>query len=120
EYFSAIGLRGHYAEYEGQPFSEFTPESCADRRDWVIGTPDDAIAWLDAKMEETGGFGGLLLHSPEWTNRISGNAQWKCSHAMLCPTSKATIKPSKVSGIRFKRKPMTVKFYGIQADDPVI
>ena len=69
EYFSAIGLRGHYAEYEGQPFSEFTPESCADRRDWVIGTPDDAIAWLDAKMEETGGFGGLLLHSPEWTNR---------------------------------------------------
>ena len=69
EYFSAIGLRGHYAEYEGQPFSEFTPESCADRRDWVIGTPDDAIAWLDAKMKETGGFGGLLLHSPEWTNR---------------------------------------------------
>ena len=69
EYFSAIGLRGHYAEYEGQPFSEFTPESCADRRDWVIGTPDDAIAWLDAKIEETGGFGGLLLHSPEWTNR---------------------------------------------------
>jgi len=69
EYFSAIGLRGHYAEYEGQPFSEFTPESCADRRDWVIGTPDDAIAWLDAKMEETGGFGGLLPHSPEWTNR---------------------------------------------------
>ncbi len=69
EYFSAIGLRGHYAEYEGQPFSEFTPESCADRRDWVIGTPDDAIDWLEAKMEETGGFGGLLLHSPEWTNR---------------------------------------------------
>jgi limonene 1,2-monooxygenase len=69
EYFSAIGLRGHYAEYEGQPYSEFTPESCADIRDWVIGTPDDAIAWLEAKQEETGGFGGLLLHSPEWTDR---------------------------------------------------
>lgn len=69
EYFSAIGLRGHYAEYEGQPYSEFTPESCADIRDWVIGTPDDAIAWLEAKQEETSGFGGLLLHSPEWTDR---------------------------------------------------
>jgi limonene 1,2-monooxygenase len=69
EYFSSIGLHGHYAEYPGQPFSEFTPESCADIRDWVIGTPDDAIAWLAAKQEETGGFGGLLLHSPEWTDR---------------------------------------------------
>ena len=69
EYFSAIGLRGHYEEYEGQPYSEFTPESCADIRDWMIGTPDDAIAWLEAKQKETGGFGGLLLHSPEWTDR---------------------------------------------------
>ena len=41
-------------------------ESCADRRDWVIGTPDDGIAWIEQKLEETGGFGGLLLHCPEW------------------------------------------------------
>ena len=79
EYFSAIGLQGHYAEYEGQPFSEFTPESCADRRDWVIGTPDDGIKWLEEKLEETGGFGGMLLHVPEWTD----SQKWRRSMEMF-------------------------------------
>ena len=105
EYFSAIGLRGHYAEYEGQPFSErpMTPS---------LGSMQ--------KWRRPAGSGVYCCIVRNGLIGISGNAQWKCSHAMLCPTSKATIKRSKVSGIRFKRKPMTVKFYGIQADDPVI
>ena len=68
EYFSMIGLRGHYETYPGQPFEEFTPESCADIRDWVIGTPDDAINWIEEKIKYTGGFGGVMLHCHEWTN----------------------------------------------------
>ena len=79
EYFSAIGLQNHYAEYEGQPFSEITPESCADRRDWVIGTPDDGIKWLEDKLEATGGFGGMLLHVPEWTD----SQKWRRSMEMF-------------------------------------
>ncbi|MCZ6638054.1 MAG: LLM class flavin-dependent oxidoreductase [Alphaproteobacteria bacterium] len=79
EYFSAIGLQGHYAQYPDQPFSEFTPESCADIRDWVIGTPDDGIAWLEDKIEKTGGFGGMLLHCPEWTD----NQKWTRSMEMF-------------------------------------
>jgi limonene 1,2-monooxygenase len=67
EYFSAIGLQSHYEEYPGQPFAEFTPESCTDRRDWVIGTPDDAIAWIEDKLDVMGGFGGIMLTSHEWT-----------------------------------------------------
>lgn len=79
EYFSAIGLQSHYAEYPGQPFSEFTPESCADIRDWVIGTPDDGIKWIQDKMDETGGFGGMLLHVPEWTD----SQKWRRSMEMF-------------------------------------
>ena len=66
EYFSAIGLRGHYQQHEGQAFEDFTPESCAEMRDWVIGTPDDAIEWIEHKMDVTGGFGGLMLTAHEW------------------------------------------------------
>ena len=66
EYFSAIGLRGHYQQHEGQAFADFTPESCAEMRDWVIGTPDDAIKWIEQKMAVTGGFGGLMLTAHEW------------------------------------------------------
>jgi limonene 1,2-monooxygenase len=66
KYFSAIGLRSHYAQYPGQPYEEFTPESCAEMRDWVIGTPDDAIAWIEQKQAVTGGFGGVMLTCHEW------------------------------------------------------
>ena len=66
EYFCAAGLKMIYETYPGQPFSEFTPRSCAERREWIIGTPDDAIAWIEKKQAETGGFGGLMLTSHEW------------------------------------------------------
>ena len=66
EYFCAAGLKMIYETYPGQPFSEFTPQSCAERREWIVGTPDDAIAWIEKKQAETGGFGGLMLTSHEW------------------------------------------------------
>ncbi len=66
DYFASIGLRGLFAEYPGQTFEDFTPESVVDRREWVIGTPDDAIRWIEQKQKETGGFGGVMLTAHEW------------------------------------------------------
>lgn len=68
KYFSSIGLKFAYETYPGQPLEDFTPESCAERRDWIIGTPDDAIAWIENKQRETGGFGGVMLTTHEWAN----------------------------------------------------
>jgi len=68
EYFAAIGLKALYEAYPGQPFSEITPRSGADRRDWIIGTPDDAIQQIERMQQETGGFGGLLLSTHEWAS----------------------------------------------------
>ena len=42
--------------------------SGADRRDWIIGTPDDAIAQIERMQVETGGFGGILLATHEWAS----------------------------------------------------
>jgi limonene 1,2-monooxygenase len=67
EYFFAIGLKAPYEAYPGQPAQEITPRSGADRRDWITGTPDDAIAHIERLQAETGGFGGLLLTTHEWT-----------------------------------------------------
>ena len=66
QYFAAIGLKGPYEAYPGQPLSEITPRSGADRRDWIIGTPEDAIAQIERMQRETGGFGGLMLTTHEW------------------------------------------------------
>jgi limonene 1,2-monooxygenase len=68
EYFFAIGLKAPYEAYAGQPANEITPRSGADRRDWIIGTPDDAIAQIKRMQAETGGFGGLMLTTHEWAS----------------------------------------------------
>jgi limonene 1,2-monooxygenase len=68
EYFVSIGLKAPYESYPGQPASEITPRSGADRRDWIIGTPDEAIAQIERMQAETAGFGGLMLTSHEWTS----------------------------------------------------
>ncbi len=68
DYFCTVGLKSHYEAYPDQPVSEFTPESCVDSRQWVVGTPDDAIAWIERKLQETGGFGGLMITAHEWTS----------------------------------------------------
>jgi limonene 1,2-monooxygenase len=65
-YFAAIGLKAPYEAYPGQPLHEITPRSGADRRDWIIGTPDDAIQQIERMQAETGGFGGLMLATHEW------------------------------------------------------
>jgi limonene 1,2-monooxygenase len=66
EYFFAIGLKAPYESYPGQPAHEITPRSGADRREWIIGTPDDAINHIERLQAETGGFGGLMLTTHEW------------------------------------------------------
>lgn len=66
EYFTSIGLLPAYQSHPDQTFADLTPQSCVERRDWVVGTPDDAIAWIEGKLEETGGFGGLMLTTHEW------------------------------------------------------
>ena len=65
-YFLSIGFKSLYQAYPDQPISEITAESAAERRDWVIGTPDDAIAWIKNKIEQNGQFGGVMLTTHEW------------------------------------------------------
>ena len=40
----------------------------AERR-WIIGTPDDAIEAIQALIDETGGFGGLMIATHEWASQ---------------------------------------------------
>ena len=65
-YFTSIGFTPLYESYKGQPVSEFTPQSVVERRDWVVGTPDDAIDWIEKKIADNGIFGGIMLTTHEW------------------------------------------------------
>ena len=76
EYFAAIGLKFTYERYPGEPLRDFTPESCAEARNWCIGTPDDAVAWIERTIEETGGIGGIMLTMHDWTEH------WKLQRSL--------------------------------------
>jgi limonene 1,2-monooxygenase len=49
-------------------------EELATRPTDIIGTPDEAIHKIEAALEGSGGFGGVLIRSNEWTSR---EAKWR-------------------------------------------
>ncbi len=36
---------------------------------WIVGTPDDAVAAINRLQEISGGFGGLMVLVADWTTR---------------------------------------------------
>ena len=67
-YFKTIGFKSAYEDYSGQPFEEITPKIGAKNRRWIIGTADDAIVAIEQFIKETGGFGGFMMTTHEWTS----------------------------------------------------
>ncbi len=49
-------------------------EELASRPTDIIGTPDEAVRRIAEVVEQTGGFGGVMIRSKEWTSR---EAKWK-------------------------------------------
>ncbi|MFW6195164.1 MAG: LLM class flavin-dependent oxidoreductase, partial [Chloroflexota bacterium] len=76
DYFYTINGERAWADYPGQPKSELTAERIAEKRGWIIGTPDDAIERLEQLNEETGGIGGILITTHEWV------PHWKSRYSM--------------------------------------
>ena len=66
EYFSAIGMKFTYERTPGEPLRDFTAQSCAEMRNWCIGTPEDAIAWIERTNAEAGGIGGIMITMHDW------------------------------------------------------
>jgi limonene 1,2-monooxygenase len=44
-------------------------ESYAEGGNVVIGTPDDAIAYIEGLLEQSGGFGTFLMLGHDWADR---------------------------------------------------
>lgn len=69
QYFFTIGGKGAYEAYPGQPEKEITLQSIVERRGWIIGTPDDAIAAIERLQKEAGGIGGIMQTTHEWVGQ---------------------------------------------------
>jgi limonene 1,2-monooxygenase len=66
--------REYFVRTLGRNFpTDFPDDEVIDRMSdagaWIVGTPDDLIAAIERFDEVTGGFGGLLVTTVEWTTR---------------------------------------------------
>ena len=68
QYFFQTGGKPTYEAYPGQPAEEITFEQVAQQRNWIIGDPDYCVRRIEELEAATGGFGGLLMLTVEWTS----------------------------------------------------
>ena len=70
KYFGTAGFvpLGYQVEDGGTDPRQFV-ESYAAGGNIVIGTPDDAIAYIDGLLEQSGGFGTFLMLGHDWADR---------------------------------------------------
>jgi limonene 1,2-monooxygenase len=66
--------REYFVRTLGRNFPmDFPDDEVVDRMNdagaWIVGTPDDLIAAIERFEEVTGGFGGLMVTTVEWTSR---------------------------------------------------
>jgi limonene 1,2-monooxygenase len=66
--------REYFVRTLGRNFpTDFPDDQVIDRMSdagaWIVGTPDDLIAAINRFDEVTGGFGGLMVTTVEWTSR---------------------------------------------------
>ena len=63
----AEGITGRPRPVPGPP--EYIVDQMVEAGNWVIGTPDDAVAAIERLQERSGGFGGLMAWGNEWASQ---------------------------------------------------
>ncbi len=91
EYFFHSGLKTTYEAYPGQPASEITFDQVAAQRGWIIGDPDHCVQRIRELQDATGGFGGLLMLSIDWTSKEKWYRSLELFSRYVMPQFKGTL-----------------------------
>lgn len=65
-YFYTINTHVGWVVRPDQRPEDLTFEEIVESKRWIVGTPDDAIEKVQDLVDETAGFGGLILTTHEW------------------------------------------------------
>ena len=66
DYFYTINTHRGWVVNPDQRPEDLTFEEIVESKRWIVGTPDDAIEQIQALVDETSGFGGLIMTTHEW------------------------------------------------------
>lgn len=66
-------IKEYFGDILGNDTPDVPPEKVVDHmvenNQWIVGTPDDAIAAIERLQEISGGFGGLMILVADWATR---------------------------------------------------
>lgn len=95
EYFYVItGTEGWLLDKERDPYS-LTAKEIVKSRNWIIGTPDEAIKKIKEMDEKAEGLGGLMFTTHEWTSQNSINNSLELFARYVMPEFKGHTKSIK-------------------------
>lgn len=83
----------YFEETLGRPHVEIPLEEAVDRGAMILGTPDDAIAAIEALLEASGGFGGLLGIAHEWASRDKTLKSYELFARYVMPRFQGSLAP---------------------------
>ena len=95
EYFYVIG--GHESwliDQDQDPYS-LTAKEIVESRNWIVGTPEDAIKKINEMNEKADGLGGLMFTTHEWTNKNAINNSLELFARYVMPEFKGHSKSIK-------------------------
>ena len=95
EYFYVInGYEGWLLDKDQDPYS-LTAKEIVESRNWIIGTPEEAIKKIKEMDEKADGLGGLMFTTHEWTNQNSINKSLELFARYVMPEFKGHTKSIK-------------------------
>ena len=92
QYTFNAGGKPTFEAYPGQPASEITFEQIVEQRGWIVGDPDHCVRRIKELEEETGGFGGLLMLTTEWTSTQNWYRSLELFARYVMPHFKGSLK----------------------------
>jgi len=89
-------LTGRPAPVPGPP--EMAVDQMIDAGSWVVGTPDDLIAFLRELQERTGGFGTFLVWGHEWAGPEATLRSYELLARHVMPVMQGSLRGLDASG----------------------
>ena len=83
------GTNGRKAVFDG-PMDKVV-DNMAESGSWIVGTPDDCIEAIHRLQEQSGGFGGFLVQTVDWTSREKMMRSYELLARYVMPQFQGTV-----------------------------
>ena len=83
------GTNGRKAVFDG-PMDKVV-DNMAESGSWIVGTPDDCIEAINRLQEQSGGFGGFLVQTVDWTSREKMMHSYELLARYVMPQFQGTV-----------------------------